>query len=65
MFKLIDHRLVKGDPEREQTFDTLEAVKKWIGADFEWCESVDDVNDHLREWAEGEAYYELFEGDQL
>lgn len=61
MYSLIDHRELKGSAERIKYFKTLEEVKSWLGEDFLWCESIDDINDQLREEAQGDAYYELEE----
>lgn len=61
MYNLVDHRILKGDTERNNYFSTLEEVKNWLGDDYAWCETVGDINDMLREEAKGEAYYELIE----
>ena len=40
-------------------FDTIDTLKAYLGSDFEWCETVADIQDQLQVYGEEKEVIEL------
>lgn len=40
-------------------FDTIDTLKAYLGSDFEWCETVADIQDQLQVYGDEKEVIEL------
>jgi hypothetical protein len=56
-YVIIDERLLYGDSERESKEMTLGEIKKWLGEEYDKCETIEEVNELLNKEKDGMAGY--------
>lgn len=43
----------------QSKFDTIDTLKTYLGNDFEWCETIADIQDQLQTYGEEKEVIEL------